>query len=491
MASIEDDINARDKIGVAPCSSEEFESEGHRCYDAAELFSHAQHRTNYTIYQTDAHKGIYNRLLAQSNSLVNDSFTNRQGENCITLIGAKGIGKTTSLKTFVTLSKYVVPNLYAIYISLNNIQIDKDLKDKTVLTVVLEMMKSLGFPLRDRADEDHIGHYLVAILREQKAKLLLLIDELDQLYKSTDKVALLDLHELSYLGNQPTGTVSVIVCGSSAMMEHLITTNASQPIREEFPLLSAGAPNLNGTKFQTRRVVSYLPTDLVTISILAEKSLTNSNIKWIRLVAFVAGASARSVGRVVGDSSKDGEIINSVSPEFSYTGANTLSKPHLAQLRAKILKKLYAKNAVLLNSIKNASDLTAAIADTSWEKGGAMEFLPLTYKEVQKIWKKLIKKEVVKSDESIHLDTSILHLADRGWIVIGTVRESHPTSIYPFSLFQVFQESIRDDVMPTVKEKIAETLKKGPVEVAKLVANPRSAVAAVAVATACGACIVM
>lgn len=487
------DINHNDRFGVAPFDTEDFgRSGGLHCTNADQFFQQSTNRTNYQVYNTEAHKGIYSRLISQSNTLVKDGYVNRMGENCITLVGAKGIGKTTSLKTFVTLSKYVVPGFYAIYVSLNNILIDKDLSSKTLLTVVVKILRGLGVEIRDMtADEVHTGLHLVNVLLEKKIKLLLLIDELDQLYKIKEKVALENLHELSFLGNQSTGTVSVIVCGSSAMMEFLITTNASQSIRDEFPLLTMGAPNLNGTKFQTRRVSSNLPIDLITTGILAEKHTTSQTINWVRLVAFVAGAGARSVGRVISDAGQDGEILNSISPDANYTGANTLSKEHLARLRTKILKKLYSKNANMFDSIKNASNVAAAIATTPWEKGGEMEFQPLTYKEVQKIWKGLIRKKIVSEDDRMFLDTSLLHLADRGWIVIGSVKDSHPTDLFPFSLLQVFQDSIREDVMPSLRERIAEHLKQGPVELAKLAANPRTVTAAASVFIACGACIVM
>lgn len=429
------DINHNDRFGVAPFDTEDFgRSGGLHCTNADQFFQQSTNRTNYQVYNTEAHKGIYSRLVSQSNTLVKDNYVNRMGENCITLVGAKGIGKTTSLKTFVTLSKYVVPGFYAIYVSLNNILIDKDLSSKTLLTVVVKILRGLGVEIRDvTADEAHTGLHLVNVLLEKKIKLLLLIDELDQLYKIKEKVALENLHELSFLGNQSTGTVSVIVYGSSAMM------NASQPIRDEFPLLTMGAPNLNGTKFQTRRVSSNLPIDLITTGILAKKHTTSQTIKWVRLVAFVAGAGARSVGRVISDAGQDGEILNSISPDANYTGANNLSKEHLARLRTKILNMLYSKNANMFDSIKNASNVAAAIATTPWEKDGEMEFQPLTYKEVQKICKGLIRKKIVSEDDRIFLDTSLLYLADCGWIVIGSVKDFHPADLFPFSLLQIFK----------------------------------------------------
>lgn len=482
-------VNQSDRYGVAPFRSEDFGRFGVRCKSAEEFFTQASNRTNYPLYNTEAHKSLYSKLISQSNALINDCFVNRQGESCLCLIGTKGIGKTTSLKTFVTLSKFVVPDLFAIYISFNNFLIDDALLSKTLLTVVMEVLEGLGVNVRTiRDDESHTGLHLVNVLLEQKAKLLLLIDELDQLYKVRERIALENLHELSYLGNQGTGTVSVVVCGSTSMMPSLITAHASQPVKDEFPLLTMGAPNLNGTKFLPVRIPSNIPIDLVATGILAERHTTPKTINWMRLVAFVAGASARSVGRAL-SACIPGEVnLNNVFLD-SYEDT-TLSNELLSRLRTNIIKKLYSKNAVLFNTIKHSSDIEAAIATTPWEKDGNMEFEPLTYKEVQKIWTALIKRKIVSEDDAVRLDTSLLLLADRRCIVVGSMIGFHPTSIYPFSLLQVFEESIRDEVMPSVREKIVDYLKQGPDELAKLT-NPRTMMAVATVSAACGVCVMM
>jgi hypothetical protein len=41
----------------------------------------------------------------------------------------------------------------------------------------------------------------------------------------------------------------------------------------EFPLLDMGAPDLNGTKYLTKRVFSNLPTDISAVAVLTETML--------------------------------------------------------------------------------------------------------------------------------------------------------------------------------------------------------------------------
>lgn len=483
------DIDFSDVFGVAPLTDDGFKSEGKICLTPDDFYSNNSHRTNYLLYDTRTHRDIYELLLAQSNNLIRDQYVNRQGECCVAMIGAKGIGKTTSLKAFVRLCQFSVPNLYAIYVSFNNVEEDIVLTSSLAEIILKVLSDDLSVPLPTRANRDYSSRlYLIRCLKESCLKLILLVDELDQLYKSTTQKALSTLHDLAYFGNQPTGCLSVVVCGSSAMMEALITTNASPAVREEFPLLSVGAPNLNDTKFFTNRVFSSLPTDLVTVSVLSERNLSDETRYWTRLLAFAAGANARTIGRVC-NGRVTGNVLSSICPDSHLSVTNTLYKAHLDSLRLQIHVSLYEKNKAMFDAWKDAADPFDAIGTTTqWE----VQFQCLMYDEVVDVWRRLVREGVVNESEAMNLNDSLQHLSDRSWITIGSIVNSHPEYIYPYSLFQTFKETLRQDLLPTFREKLADQITNAPNKIVKAVANPRVLGAAVGVAvTSCCGCTLM
>ena len=211
------------------------------------------------------------------------------------LVGAKGIGKTSSLKAFVQLCPRVVPNLFTIYVNYNNVITSGQEFRLSLISIVILRLRLLGVPIPEwREQEKSPKDNLLGFLLLNKLKVLILVDELDQLYKNCDDVSLHTLHDLAALGNQPTGTISVLVCGSSAMMEALITCNADMNVRMEFPLLNKGAPNLNETKYLTKRVYTTLPTDLDAVASMTGTETSVANKPWLRFVAF-AGAAQRAL----------------------------------------------------------------------------------------------------------------------------------------------------------------------------------------------------
>ena len=96
-------IDLRDIFGSLPLNQQninEFIDDVH-VLDADSLFMRFQTFNDYKIYSTHAHnKGLYDIVLSQALNLSRGNYVNRQGVQSSTMVGAKGIGKTTSLKTF-------------------------------------------------------------------------------------------------------------------------------------------------------------------------------------------------------------------------------------------------------------------------------------------------------------------------------------------------------------------------------------------------------
>lgn len=422
------------------------------------------------VFDTTAHFEIFTVLVAHVQNLESGRYVSTQGVCSATLVGAKGIGKTSCFKIFTALAPYV-STVIVIYVSFNSdgsVILARSLS--STVAMYLEQ-KGLQVPNNNNLT---ISENIIDALTHHDRHLLILADELDQLYKldgNKHQNAVASLSDLAYFGNQPSGRISVLVCGSSALMENLITTNASDHIRAEFPLLATGAINLNGTKFRTKRVYSTLPTDLKAVASICGQPFDSDFVQLFRLIAYVTGCSARNVKRLLCDTDNGGYIIGSTSPENSLTGANTLANDHISHLRKGILKGLIKKNKVLLAEIFGKSVVTGdlvvdRICSTNWED----RLKPLTFQEMELIWKSLERKKKVQAASHGDLSYYVLHLTDRCWLTVSGVRDSKPEFIFPFSLSSLGAEMMSSANKESVLKLATERVKKC---IQGTVANPQ------------------
>lgn len=432
------------------------------------------------IFDTAAHREIYSVLIGHLKNLKEGKYVDTQGVCCSTMVGAKGIGKTACFKTFTKLAKYICPTVFVIYVSYNCVGSEQSrLGSKSLARIIKEELISNNIQVEEN-NQMSLSENVIEALEKANRYLLLLVDELDQLYKldgSKYSSAEATIHDLAYFGNQPSGMISVLVCGSSALMENLITTNCNDQIRADFPLLTTGAINLNSTKYRAKRVYSTLPIDLKSVeSIVGKDGTFEENISLYRLIAYITGCSARNVERLVKDADDQSLVMGSSSPENCLTGANTLANDNISRLRDAVLKALVKKNRRLLLNIFGTSTCTSAeivrnLALEEWEK----QLLPLNYPEIELIWLKMIRKKQVRALDQGDLCYYILHLTDCCWLTISGIRDSKPEKIYPFSLSSlgafVMTSSNKDEISKQIMEFIKNSSDSS---VWKIVKNPRA-----------------
>jgi hypothetical protein len=426
------------------------------------------------LYNTKTQREIFSLLWHQASNLSIGNYVETQGVCSSTMVGAKGIGKTASLKLFSATAQYAFKNVIEIYVSFNNaFSSGCPLLQKSVLSVVVDELKRIGIELRDDLSEPMLGQRLISALIRHGVYLHLIVDELDQAYKIDGKEypeVIRSLHDLSYFGNQPSGRIAVLVCGSSAMIQNLITTNADDKIREEFILLKTGATNLNGNKFITKRVYSTLPIDLEAVACIVDEVYSELNMPYLRLIAYATGCSARNVQRVIKDLNPDLDLLGLATPENSLSGGNTASARRFI-LWQKIMKRMRKNNRTVCNELfpigANVGEIVRNIVSINWE----VSFQPLYFDEILVIWKKLIRKGLVDNSENLSYD--LLHFADRNWITIDGIRNSKPNRIFPFAMASLGNYILDENIVPTLSQHIQETLSKGASAVAKLATNPR------------------
>jgi hypothetical protein len=446
------------------------------------------------LYMTKTQQQIFSILWSQVDNLCKGNYKDTHGLCATTVVGAKGIGKTATLKIFNGTAKYAFENLIELYISMDNILLKGcPIQENSILDIVANEMERIGITVEeDEVRLPMLGQRVIAALNKAGVYLHICVDELDQAYKVNGELypaVVRSLHDLVYLGNQPSGRVAVLVCGSSALIENLITTDADERLRDEFVLLKTGAINLNCNKYITKRVYSTTPVDLDVVAKILDLPFDENNKPYLRLVAYSSGCSARNVERVMKNCNPEHDLLGVATPEKSLSGGNTTASEGRFLLWSKILKQLKKKNNILCTEIFpiNASIQTVIqnIVSVAWED----RFMPLDFEEVHRIWSKLMRKNLV--DASENLVYNILHLADHNWITFDGVRNSRPHRIFSFAMASLGSYILDEHNGPSLSQQIQQHISEGTSAVAKLAVNPRVVVASGTVvgAAACG-CII-
>jgi hypothetical protein len=212
---------------------------------------------------------------------------------------------------------------------------------------------------------------------------------------------------------------------------------------------------------------------------------TNLGCAWWRLAG---GCSARATGRILNDSSANGNILLGLSPDSAHSGHNTLNKVDMNHLRGKIIKGLYKKNKALINQFFHSKGLVSLqkLATVNWEE----RFQPLLIVEIKAIWTKLITRKKVQKEDSGNLMYNLLHLSDRCWLTIGGVTGSSPEFIHPFSMFHLLKQHIKEDALPGTRDNLMACISEGASGVGNVLSDPRLLGGAAGAAVMAG-CIIM
>lgn len=382
-------------------------------------------------HRTQTHHVIISSLINMSQELKSGRFAGTKGVSSAMLIGSKGIGKSTAMRMFTYFGSALIPGITPLYISFNNPKYSDIAEDAQILG------EPLIKAIKNILNLD-IHKPLAESLEKENTRLMLMVDELDQLYRcppdtQEGKVAHITLNDLAWLGNQDTGYISTIICGSSAVLPHLTTCNGtrSEKYMREFPLLS-GAPSLNGTKYKSFRAPPSPPIDIDTAGRIITTYL-GDKISEVdrRIITFIAGCSSRTVEQVCARSPSMALLAGLLTPEHTEQAAESMSeyRPFLdALLDAMLLKneKLFAE--IHPCSTLDSKTLYDGIATVQWET----RFLPLTYEEAANIAAKLTSQKVALNNYSAM--EQLNHLSDRSYICFEGVDSGCPQFIYPLSL---------------------------------------------------------
>jgi hypothetical protein len=424
------------------------------------------------IFQTPVHRALTKGLVVHASMLSEGAFVGTNGMHARTIVGPKGVGKTTVLRQFVHVCEAAFPNVVPVYVSCNDMAASP-LSHQSILRVVAGVLQDRGIISGETIAGATFMLYqaVVTALRAAGKFVLLVVDELDELYRVAPSdaglwgCALVSLANLSSIGNFVTGRFCVMVCGSSAVLPLLVTCNGMsvQSIRTDFPRLT-GAPNLNGTKFKVLRLPSVLPNDLATVRTMvagcdALPGVGKVGIDGVaRLALFLSGATPRAAMSALQHSFASGTA--SVSTAVWAETAPALDG-RTGAFHAAVLSELREKNAKLLRRVTDAGEvLPERVAKEDWES----DLYPLSWVELQGVWYRVCnaykygsgKSVVADGENAAALQAEIFKLCDRGYLTYATIQNGRPEGVYPACAMQLLL--MKDTVQATAK---ALSVRKG------------------------------
>lgn len=396
------------------------------------------------LYTTASHQQILIALVHQASLLQQGRFKGSNGAHARLLHGPKGIGKTFMLRAFAAVCQEAFPDVIPVYITFGDKGLRASwLRELDIMEAVAKQLARHGVDVK--TDEDTSPPVAVfEALERQGKKLLLLVDEIDQLYRVSPQDIEFDsarssLACLAFVGDRGgAGVVSAVLCGSSAICPFLVTANAHAGwMRAEFPLV-VGAPNLNGQKYRIWRVSAPLPHDIDSVrDLLSARSGCRATVGEARMAAFVAGGAARDVAKVAEE-------------QFAAMGLDTklLADKETALRKLETTGGRFYK-ALMVALVEKNTELVAAlttdglldprrVARTKWES----MLSPLAWKDAVRCWQALAHANKATADDMVELQSELLDLCDRGWLVVDRIKLGKPECVYPAACAQLFSHHI-------------------------------------------------
>lgn len=400
---------------------------------------------------------------------------NQSGTCCSTVVGAKGIGKTECLLNFMHLANRIVPNVVVVYVDFSGVDDDDCIFRKEPLSAALcREVTKYGVRVAESGPIRPQLYRVLDALQTAHLRVLLLVDELDQLYRCQLNPEMCSVNSPSWGRSELEQCLSC--CAGHRRWEQLVSANASPLAKEEFQLLRCGVPNLNDTKYKPERVYSVTPVDLEALASILGMECSQNRRPFLRLVAYRTGCNPRSVQRLM-DETRSG-----VPPELSL-GENTVSNPAFRQLRHTVLKLLWSVNQSLLADIfggnggKSEADVVQAICTTEWET----KLLPVSYLEVEKAWKTDTKLSTNGELQPCDVLYGVL-LVDRGLLAFDGVEHGAPSRIYPCSLESLIGTSVSETKRQSIWRQSQSALRDAATVSGTMLANPTAVARMAAVA---------
>jgi hypothetical protein len=426
------------------------------------------------LFTTNSHQQVMEALVHQASFLQANKFKGSNGAHARLLHGPKGIGKTHMLRTFTAVCQEAFPDIIPVYITFNEkSERDNVLRSHDIMQVVAQQLAKHGIAVQADADTS-VSVAVIEALEASGKKLLLLVDEIDQLYRVNSHdveydAARSSLSNLAFIGDRGnTGVISAVICGSSAVCPFLTTANASEDwMRSEFPLVM-GAPNLNGQKYRVWRVSAPLPNDIESVrNVLTARGGHDASLAEARMAAFVGGGAARDVAKV-SDQQLAAVGLDTKFADDKETALRKLEAPGGRLYKALVLA-LREKNKQLIAALTTDEYVDPRkVTDCQWDA----LVNPLPWSEVVECWSSLPHADKGAAKDMSKLQGELLGMCDSGWLMFDRIRDGQPANVYPACCGQLFSLHDGPEQKQKWDERLAEVVKEADWEVGVTVSVP-------------------
>lgn len=380
---------------------------------------------------------ILDLLWNLAHNLSMGRYTSINGAATVLLLGAQGIGKTSTCKAFVDLCPAIL-SISCIWVDCDGFgEDDHPLRLANLKMCIALRLFGHTFQRAWSLLQGPLGD-LDTLLASHQRRAMIIVDELDEVYRlSPTKGANTALNMLGMLqlqGNSREGRTAVVLCGSSAQLPSLISGSASKVLRNEFPLLLGGTPDLNSTKYASQRAWAPTCTDVATAKAVLKALGARVGAKDLRHLVFTMGANPRELSELA----LNGSLAASETRR-SALASNDRHRPYARGLLNAILDALFKRNRKLLAPM--ADSLARASSNASWPTA----FEPLSYEQVEEQWAALLAAEQAGRREEEPLQATLFYLCDRGYLVY----EAGGRSVYPDAVLTVITRHLeqRDPIL--------------------------------------------
>jgi Cdc6-like AAA superfamily ATPase len=133
-------------------------------------------------YRSRAHEELVHAVTEHARALQNNAFEHRNGNHARLLLGPKGIGKSFVLEKFTHVCQKVFPNVIPIYVTFNEVaSTHSPFNTSSLLESVADELTK-HYIVADRK-ASNLPQILVNALKQHNKRVLLVVDDIDQLYR--------------------------------------------------------------------------------------------------------------------------------------------------------------------------------------------------------------------------------------------------------------------------------------------------------------------
>lgn len=245
------------------------------------------------LMHTESHGELLQTLLDYAADLAGNRCKGSNGGVSLALTGARGLGNV------------LFPNTIAVYVTGRSV-VDSCFKQHNLLQVLIAAARAHGIPV------DHVKSLaaLTRALQAAQSRMFLSVDEIDQLYETTDADpelrgnVLESLGLLNALGDSADGVFSVMLCGSAASTYQLICRSDVERLQHRFPLVRH-SHEMNSTKYGLLRIPSTSCNDSVQVlhvadvlQLFPQVGAADDRRQLARINNFIGGTTPRAVKAV-------------------------------------------------------------------------------------------------------------------------------------------------------------------------------------------------